>query len=225
MERGEIWKQKRMLRIKQVLGYFAFYMIVFGLLEHRDVHHYMLNSRLDELIPYIPAFVLPYFLWFAFVPLTVGYFALVQEDDAEYERFARMMFVGNTLFLLISFLFPNGQGLRPLFVGDSFCGHLVGLLYASDTPTNVLPSMHVFDSAACCIALMRSARLREKRVLRVAVMALTVSIVLSTMFIKQHTVLDVVSALVLSDMCMGWFYNPSRRRSKHLGKPFELPGR
>lgn len=45
--------------------------------------------------------------------------------------------VGMTLFLIISFVYPNGQNLRPELTGEGPFIQAVQLLYQTDTPTNI----------------------------------------------------------------------------------------
>ena len=62
--------------------------------------------------------------------------------------------VGMTVFLIISWLYPNMQQLRPVLDGtNGFWTGLVANLYAVDTNTNIFPSIHVFNSIAVCIAI------------------------------------------------------------------------
>lgn len=55
-----------------------------------------------------------------------------------------IMGAGLTAFIIISFVYPNGQELRPALGEGEIFIQAVKLLYRLDTPTNILPSMHVF---------------------------------------------------------------------------------
>ena len=67
-----------------------------------------------------------------------------------------------------------------------------------DTATNVLPSIHVFNSVAMCVAFRESDRLKNSRMVQRVSFTVTVLIILSTMFVKQHSVIDVLAGLFLS---------------------------
>ena len=73
-------------------------------------------------------------------------------------------------------------------------------LYRSDTPMNVCPSIHVFNSVTLMLAYYRSAIFDapRRRWMRAAAMVLCVSISLSTILLKQHSVIDVVFGLLLA---------------------------
>lgn len=205
----ECLDRNRRKRLCGTLIYSLFYVIAFALLEERKTDYYLLETELDEMIPFCGWFILPYLLWFAYIALTLVYFGLFCEDEAEFGGLARSLAFGCTLFLAVSFLFPNGQSLRPHLNGDTLCERLVLWLYRTDTPTNVFPSIHVFNSVACCIAVLRSEGLRERRWIRRGTVILTILITLSTLFLRQHTILDVLGALFLNVCCYIWNYSGS----------------
>lgn len=86
----------------------------------------------------------------------------------------------------------------------NICTELVQHLYKIDTPTNVMPSLHVFNSVMCCTAIWESRSLRKNKLVRWGSWVLTVLIIAATMFLKQHTILDVVVALAMGRIC--WFF-------------------
>jgi cardiolipin synthase len=114
--------------------------------------------------------------------------------------------VGLTTFLIISFIYPNGHDLRPVLQDGNLFVQVVKLLYAVDTSTNLLPSMHVFVAVACGVAVCRNEDCRKHKLLIPFVKIMTVLIVLSTMFIKQHSVIDVVLGLTFYAFCYYVFY-------------------
>lgn len=189
-----------------VLAYMIFYLCFFNYLEHRTgVQVHMLQMRADYKIPFCEYFIVPYLLWFPYVGLTAVYFTLFNDNRTEFYQFAVCMGIGMTLFLMISYVFPNGQNLRPYtFARHNICTELVQHLYKIDTPTNVMPSLHVFNSVMCCTAIWESRSLRKNKLVRWGSWVLTLLIIAATMFLKQHTILDVVVALAMARIC--WFF-------------------
>ena len=114
-------------------------------------------------------------------------------------RLGIFLITGMTVFLFISTVYPNGQLLRPdTFARDNIFVHIVQRLYASDTPTNLFPSVHVFNSIAVNIAVWHSDNFKKNKAVRYGSAVLMVLIILSTMFLKQHSVFDVVTGMVLA---------------------------
>ena len=123
----------------------------------------------------------------------------INKDEKEYLQIIANLGIGMTLFILISWLYPNGHFLRPLtFPRDNIFTQMVRMLYKIDTPTNILPSIHVYNSIAAFIGIAHCQKLKKHPVIVGSSFILTVLIVASTVFLKQHTVIDVVSAFILN---------------------------
>lgn len=197
-----------------VLLYFVFYMLWFTWLERTVTTKFtVIHLKLDDYIPFCELFVIPYFLWFAYIFLSVAYFFF--KDRSEFYHNAAFLFIGMTICLTIYTFWPNGHDLRPnldeLGRSNIFI-RIMSWLYGTDTCTNVCPSIHAFNSIGACIAIFRSSHLREKRALRTAALMLTVLICMSTVFLKQHSLFDVICACVLGALMYAVVYVPDYAR-------------
>lgn len=177
-----------------VFTYFLIYLPWFYYLEQTVTTNYnLIEVTLDKQIPFIEYFIVPYLLWFPFVAVTVLYFFF--KDKKEFYQLALLMAIGMTLFLIISTMWPNGQALRPkFFERDNIFVDMVKTLYKTDTPTNIFPSIHVYNTLACFIAIRKSVHLKNIRWVQSVNWILSVSIILSTVFLKQHSILDGIAA-------------------------------
>jgi hypothetical protein len=90
------------------------------------------------------------------------------------------------------------KNLRPTITGSDVFSRIVRGIYAIDTPTNVAPSMHVLNSIAIHIGLTGYEPFKKRPGLRLTSFILMVTISASTVFIKQHSVLDGLWAIALS---------------------------
>ena len=187
-----------------VVGFF--YLMTFHYLEQRNVAVHIIQGKLDNLIPFCEYFIIPYLLWFGYVAFTVLYFAFLKKGKEEYKQLCFTLLSGMVAFIIISYIYPNGQNLRPVLDGNNLFEQLVMNLHQTDTPTNILPSLHVFHSVACCIALVKNDMIQKKKGITIFTYVLTISIVLSTMFLKQHSIIDVVMALTMNGVCYYLFY-------------------
>lgn len=196
-----------------VFSYGILYMIWFGWLESRTgISHYPVHTGLDDIIPFNEVFIIPYFLWFAYIAVTMIYFFLTSKED--FYKMCAFLFTGMTICLIIYTVWPNGQNLRPeVFPRDNIFSRIVGMLYGMDTSTNVCPSIHVFNSIGVHIAITHSARLKSKKWLRAASFVLMVSICLSTVFLKQHSAFDGFCAILLSALMYLLVYVPNYKRA------------
>ena len=158
---------------------------------------------------------MPYLLWFAFVAVATGYFFFT--DKTGFYRLFAFLAIGMTFFLLLCTVFPNGLNLRPAtFARDNIFVELVKHVYATDTPTNVLPSIHVFNSIGVCIAIGHSEALKRHRKIQYGSYLLAISIILSTVFLKQHSVTDVIAALVLACVVYPFVYAAQEKKATKL---------
>ena len=194
-----------------VFLYWLIYLPWFGWLERTVTSNYhVLESTWDKYIPFCEGFIIPYLLWFPYVALVITWFFFKEDRKSFYEMTA-YLYAGMTIFLVFCTLYPNGLNLRPQVIPrDNIFVDMVKAIWAVDTPTNVLPSLHVFNSVACCAAVLRSEKLRRFRWVSVGTVALTVSICLATMFLKQHSVIDVVMALFMAFVLYHAIYSPVR---------------
>lgn len=205
--------------------YGIIYMSWFTHLEKTVTKDYrLIHTFIDDYIPFCELFVIPYFLWFLYVAATVMFFFFTNKDD--YYRTCTFLFTGMTVFLIISTLFPNGHHLRLTEMPrDNIFTHMVQGLWATDTPTNLWPSIHVYNSLGAHFAIIKSSRLENKKGIRAASLVLCVSIILSTMFIKQHSVFDVITGIIMALVMYRLVYHYDillgvrRRRAENKSKP------
>lgn len=189
-----------------VLIYGIFYMTAFYFLEQSNTEIHIIHTKLDVWIPFCEYFIVPYVLWYFFVIAVVIYFCFFQNGKREYYQLIGTLGTGMTIFLMISYLYPNGQDLRPVVQGNGPFIWAVRWLYQIDTSTNILPSIHVFHTTACMIALSQNEKFRKKNGALKGIGILSICIILSTMFLKQHSVVDVSFALILNVLCYYIFY-------------------
>lgn len=201
-----------------VLLYALIYMPWFTYLErHVTADFYLIHSPLDDYIPFVEYFIVPYLLWFVY--LAAGACFLFFKDKKGFLQAARFAISGMTIFLIICTVFPNGLNLRPeVFTRDNFCIELVKRIYQTDTPTNVLPSLHVYNSICCYIAISHCEKLQHSRLIQKGSLVLSILIILSTMFLKQHSVVDVVAACVMAYFMYSLIYAQEGAKSPRLAR-------
>lgn len=199
-----------------VFTYILIYMPWFMYLEkHVTKNYHVIHSVIDDKIPFIEYFIVPYLMWFAFIAAVFLYFFFT--DVEGFYRLAKFMFAGMTIFLVISTLLPNGLDLRPVyFQRDNIFVDMVKMLYRADTPTNVLPSLHVFNSIVACIAIYHSKALRKHKVICTCAYVLAGLIILSTMFLKQHSIIDVMAAFLMAYALYQFVYELGKKKVPKL---------
>lgn len=186
--------------------YWLVYLPWFAYLEKTMTKQFhIVHMAVDDYIPFCEYFIVPYLLWFAYIALGIGYFALKNKN--EYYNLCKILFSGMTIFLIVSTLCPNGHYLRPTtFARDNIFVDMVQALYATDTSTNLFPSIHVYNSLAVNAVIWHCDDFKQNRLVRYSSAILMVSIVLATMFLKQHSVFDVITGILLAAFTIHMIY-------------------
>lgn len=154
----------------------------------------VIHSPLDDLIPFCEYFIVPYFLWYLLVAGSLLFFLLFHIKS--FENLQKYIIITQVVAMTFYILFPNRQDLRPeSFVRDTVFTRLVGFLYSVDTSTNVCPSLHVAYSIG-----IASVWLKERGVhwgVKTAIVVFVVLVCLSTVFLKQHSIVDGFAAIAV----------------------------
>ena len=154
---------------------------------------------IDAYIPFCEWFVIPYYFWFVFLVGMVLYGVLF--DIRALRHYMWFVILSYTATAIIYLIWPNMQALRPTdFPRDNWMVDIVKGLYTFDTNTNVCPSIHVLGSFAVCFAGLHSETLKGWG-WKVFFIVSTALISLATVFLRQHSILDVFAALALSAVC------------------------
>lgn len=162
-----------------------------------DREVWLVESAWDRYIPFCEWFVIPYVLWYVYI-IAVYYHAAKCEKKT-FLRTAALGIGSMLLPMIFCTLVPNGIpiSLRPEFESlgrSNVLTKLVEFIYANDSPPrNCMPSMHVSSSLALWFSLLCNEKLKEKKWVKIGSGILSISIALATVFIKQHSVLDLIA--------------------------------
>ena len=108
----------------------------------------------DDFVPFVPIFVIPYVLWYGLLVFTSVY-CFVKEREV-FRRFIGYVFVSYAAASAVFVLYPSCVSFRPELTGQDIFSRMVQLIYTLDTPTNVLPSLHVLLALGIAFALCRT---------------------------------------------------------------------
>ena len=151
-----------------------------------------LETPLDTALPFLAPFVLFYVL--AFVQWGLNYLLIARDSKELCYRFAFGNIIAKIICLFFFLLLPTTLA-RPEVTGTDLCSRLVRLIYTSDPPVNLFPSIHCLESW-CCI---RASFLLKKsnRAYQTATLIMSLGVFASTLFIKQHVIADVFGGIVV----------------------------
>ncbi len=175
------------------LVYFALYLLTENLIPAERCH--LVHSALDDVIPFLEGFAIPYCFWYALIVISLGWFLLY--DVESFKGLSKFIIVTQVVAMAVYIIYPSRQDLRPeVFPRDNFLTHVAAFIYAFDTPTGVCPSLHVAYSMGIASAWVK--KKDAPAVWKAFVVFAAVVISIATAFVKQHSVLDILWALPLS---------------------------
>ena len=104
-----------------------------------------LNNYFDNMIPFIPAFVIFYVLWYLLlflIPLLI-----LKYNKKVFDRYIVTCLIYALFEGIIFILLPTTMTREPLVV-DSISTWIINIIYKVDTPVNLFPSAH------CALAIL-----------------------------------------------------------------------
>lgn len=153
----------------------------------------VLTSAVDRNLPLIEEFIYLYYLWYLML-FIIPYIIYLKNKSmfVEYITVFACCVIGAFVVFCI---FPTTV-IRPEIVVSDFSSFLLNFVYFTDTPAlNCLPSMHC---VICFMFIYYSFCMKNLRwYYKLLITILSILIIFSTLFVKQHVIWDVISALIL----------------------------
>ena len=159
-------------------------------------YHHNIESNLDLRLPFLPQFLIIYFGCYIF--WAANYILAARQDREEVYRFFTADFISRCVCLVIFLAYPT-TNTRPVIEGSGFWDLLAGWLYSIDAADNLFPSIHCLVSWFCFLAVKG-----QKKIpiwYKAVSFILAVLVFLSTLFTKQHVIVDVAGGIFLAQGC------------------------
>ena len=173
--------------------YFALYFITENLIPPERCHP--VHCVLDDLIPFNEFFVIFYVGWYFLVFGALAYTLFY--DVPAFRKLQTFIMITQAVAMLCYILWPSRQDLRPeVFPRQNILTDIIKFIYSFDTNTGVCPSLH----AAYSLGIL-SVGLKDKSLStgwKAALTFLVIMICLAVCFVKQHSAVDVFTALPVS---------------------------
>ncbi len=184
-----------------LLIYWPIHFITYGLFgkifAEQDV--WLLYSPLDDKIPFCEWFIFPYVFWYFWIAFMLIY--SLYHGKREFIRTDMLLTLCMAIPMIFCIFVPNGIdiSMRPDFntLGRENIGtKLVQLIYAADSPPrNCMPSMHVTVAWALMFSTFQLRPFAKRYFIKALSFVMCMLISLATVFIKQHSILDVFAGV------------------------------
>lgn len=193
------WRRpgKEALLLLYWVPHFLWFELITYLTPRMNPH--VIYSPLDDRIPFLEVFILPYVLWYFYIAAVQLYFLFKNKKD--FLDVTKLLYIALFVSMLVCTLYPSTHELRPaVFPRENLLSAAVGFLYSIDNPTMpacILPSMHVLVSLVLAAAVLKADCMRGKPAVKTGACVLSILICAATVFIKQHSIIDVYVACAL----------------------------
>jgi membrane-associated phospholipid phosphatase len=205
--------EKRLPDIFLLLAVFTIISLYVPINSYTNSSANVLSLPLDGRIPLIPLFVVPYLSFFLFLPWTLLSFMVTR--NKLYREMCYSLMIASFVSYAIYMLYHTTI-VRPHVTGLGIASRLVAFLYLVDPPFSCFPSLHSSLSTIAVVHWFRSA----SRV-RYVVLTWGVLIIVSTVMIKQHHILDALGGIALGLLSS---YGVARLFSRVLSRGSALIG-
>lgn len=178
-------------------GMMVFHLVAYFGSQYLEGEPHTVGGALDERIPFRPGWIYIYSSWFALllgVPLLLN---IVAPELCLKYMLAHCIdqLLSNIIYLIYPTTFE-----RPVPPKDGLTGFVIGTVYSANHRfLNCAPSVHCSVSFLFSFAALAASMLPLW--LRLVIVVWSLTIVASTMFVKQHKIIDAVTALPTAAVC------------------------
>lgn len=166
-----------------LVGMVPFYIFIAARAKQSPVH--VPEIALDRLIPLRPEWALVYGALYLFL-IVLPVFSV--RDEEHLRRTVAAYLLCWVTAYVVFMAWPTVASRPPVVEGDGFVVWALRALYSFDPPYNCFPSLHVAHSFVSALTIYR---LHQR--LGVVSLVAAALVALSTLFTKQHYVLDVIA--------------------------------
>ena len=156
------------------------------------------DLALDRAWPLVPVWAIVYgalYLFLILLPIFV-----VRQDELIRRTVYAYLFIWIIAYAFFFVIYPTAAPRPNLVIGEGFAVWGLRALYSSDPPHNCFPSLHVAHSLVSALAVSR-----VHRPLGIIAFMSGLLVAISTLFTKQHYVLDVTAGALLALVAYGIF--------------------
>ena len=191
---------------------FNFSIYFLGRIIARDSVHFDFTTELEKSIPFLPWTIVIY--WGAYALWIANYCLGVRFDRSGFRRALIAHYLGEVVCFLCFVFLPTTM-VRAEITGTGFFDDVMRTTYTVDSADNLLPSIHCFVSWISWIAVRGNKSIPKPY--RIFSLFFAAAICISTVTVKQHVVLDIVTGVALAELsylAAGWLGKHMLNKSK-----------
>ena len=159
-------------------------------------YHHNIETGLDRSLPFVPQFLVVYFGCYLF--WAVNYILIARQERHRVYQFFTGDFLSRCICLVFFLVYPT-TNTRPVITDAGLWNQAALWLYSVDAADNLFPSIHCLVSWFCFLGIKDQKRIPTWY--KGVSFTLAVLVFLSTIFTKQHVLVDVAGGVILAQVC------------------------
>ena len=176
------------------IGLIIFQSILFFCLKLIQGEPHLIGNFIDEKIPFIKYFIIPYYIWFVML-VGIPYY-LYKKDKDTLAKYIISYVVSIIVASIIFTVYPSIVQRPDYLPNNNIINIMVNFIYWIDSPAiNCFPSMH------CAISMLFILTIRNakdtKLYLKVSIIIMSLLIMVATLLVKQHVFIDLISGDII----------------------------
>lgn len=172
-----------------VINAFIYFFIKLFITEYN-----LIGSTLDNYIPFIPSFIYFYMMWYPFEIFSLYY--IYKKDKNNYIKTLAVLIISLIIMYIIFIIYPTMVDRPEVNSFNSLTTLLLYIAFKSDTPVNCFPSGHCIICFVMIFSFIKSKNITFKN--KIIFIVINILIILSTLFVKQHVIYDVIGSFILT---------------------------
>ena len=161
-----------------------------------SMFHHDIESDLDKMIPFVPAFILAY-IFVAYGQWWYGYYQAARQDKKTVLYIFGAESIAKIICLIVFIVYPTTLH-RPEITGTDIFSTFTSWIYSADTPYNLFPSIHCLESYILwrTLPLVKTAPGWYRKLTPLA----TILVFASVVFVKQHVLIDIAGGIIVTEI-------------------------
>lgn len=174
----------------------VFQSILYALSKLFAITPHLIGNKIDEYIPFTLIFIIPYVFWY--LMLFIMPYKMYQKDKKNFYKYILTTIITVIIANIIFICYPTIVE-RPQLTGDNILIKITNLIYAIDTPAlNCFPSLHCAFSMLFILHICTSKK--QSILFKIFTLISSMLVMLSTLLIKQHVYIDLISGNIIATM-------------------------
>ena len=171
---------------------------------------HLIGNTIDTKIPFTPIFFIPYCIWYLMIFIIPYY--LYCKDKKLYKNYIISYCICSMIGNIIFIIYPSIV-IRPKIITNDIFSLIGKLIYWIDTPTNCFPSLHCAISMLFLLYILECKNTNNK--IKISVTLISILIMFSTLFTKQHVFIDFISGDILA-LIVYLIVKPSKKLPNYI---------